>query len=261
MSSPSTPEPPYLAVAIEAAKQAESVILHYFGQKVPSKTKADLSPVTIADEEAEKIIRNSIAKAFPEHTFYGEEGSKVNLDNHRGYTWIIDPIDGTKSFMRGNPLFSTLIALMKDGELILGVSNAPALQECLAAQKGYGCFLNDQPMHVSGISALEDAYFSHGGINHFEKRGLTSSLIKLAQAVRWERGIGDFWSYHLLAQGKLDIMIEADTKLWDIAALKVIVEEAGGTFTQLDGKPITGASTSALATNSVLHETVCKLFR
>ncbi len=250
----------YLAVALEAVAAAEQIILHYLEHGVQSYVKADLSPVTVADQEAEEAIKATIKRHFPDHTFYGEEGEKVDLKNHQGYTWIIDPIDGTKSFMRQIPLFATQLALLKDGELVLGVSNAPVLKECMYAEKGQGCYLNDQRVTVGSAAQISDAYASFGGLKHFAKNNMLEGVITLSQTAQWPRGIGDFWSYHLLAQGKIDIMIEAKTKLWDIAALKVIVEEAGGRFTQMDGQPILTTSTTALATNGLLHEAVLELF-
>ncbi|HSD56298.1 MAG TPA: inositol monophosphatase family protein [Candidatus Saccharimonadales bacterium] len=251
----------YLTIALEAVQAAEKIILHYLSNDPKVFTKADLSPVTIADQEAEEAIKTIIQQHFPDHTFYGEEGEKVDLHNHQGYTWIIDPIDGTKSFMRHIPLFATQLALLKDGELILGVSNAPALKELMYAEKDQGCYLNGERVQVGGAAQFGDAYASYGGLKYFAKNDLLEGVATLSQTAKWSRGVGDFWSYHLLAQGKLDIMVEATTKLWDIAALKVIVEEAGGRFTQMDGQPITAGSTSALATNGLLHEETLKLFR
>jgi histidinol-phosphatase len=243
----------YLQTALSAVKQAEEVILHYLGQNVRVQLKADESPVTIADQHAEEIIKKTIASVFPDHTFFGEEGDKVDLTNHRGYTWIIDPIDGTKSYLRKNPLFATQLALMHDGELIVGVSNAPLLKELMYAEKGAGCFVNGTPAHVSKVDSVSDAYLSFGSLKYFTKAGQAEPLLGLAQEAKWARGIGDFWSYHLLAQGKLDVMVEAETKLWDIAALSVIVREAGGSITQLDGRPIDHTATTALATNGLIH--------
>lgn len=251
----------YLTTALQATKAAEAVIMHYFGTNPKTQTKADLSPVTIADQEAEETIKKVIKQAFPSHTFYGEEGEKADLTHHRGYTWIIDPIDGTKNYIRGMPLFATLLALLHDGELILGVSNAPAMGELMYAEKGQGCYMNDQRVLVAKTATLEDAYLSFGSVKYFERRELTSSLAELiTHRVKWARGIGDFWSYHLLAQGKIDIMIEAETKLWDIAPFKVIIEEAGGRLTQLDGAPMSPAAASCLATNGILHPLALEAF-
>lgn len=250
----------FLDIALKAVKEAEKSILHYLNQGVRAELKADLSPVTVADREAEEIIKRTISATFPDHAFYGEEGEKINLENHKGYTWIIDPIDGTKSYLRQNPLFATQLALLHDGDFVLGVSNAPLLQETVYAQKGGGCFLNGQRVYVSDISSLNDAYVSFGSLKYFTKHDTIEQLLTLTEQARWARGIGDFWSYHLLAQGKLEVMIEADTKLWDVAAMKVIIEEAGGTVTQLDGSPITTATTSLLASNGRFHDKLIAVF-
>lgn len=250
----------YLEAALKAVKEAEQVILKYLDQGVRSELKEDMSPVTVADREAEDIIKQTILAAFPDHTFYGEEGEKVDLENHKGYTWIIDPIDGTKSYIRRNPLFATQLALLHDGEFVLGVSNAPLMRELLYAEKGQGCFCNGTPVKVSDVHATAEMYMSFGSLKYFTKHGNIQQLLSLAEEARWARGIGDFWSYHLLAQGKLDVMVEADTKLWDIAAMKVIIEEAGGKVSQLDGAPVDHATTTFLATNGALHDEIVQHF-
>jgi len=250
----------FLSVAIKAVKAAETAILHYLDEGVLAELKADQSPVTIADKEAEEIIKHTILAQFPDHTFFGEEGEKVDLSNHKGYTWIIDPIDGTKSYLRKNPLFATQLALMHDGELIIGVSNAPLLKELVYAEKGKGSFLNDKPVHVSNIESVNNAYMSFGSLKYFKQTNTMDALMDLAENALWARGIGDFWSYHLLIQGKLEVMIEPVTKLWDIAAMTVIVSEAGGRLTQLDGAAITHDATTALATNGVIHEEIVAKF-
>jgi len=244
---------PYLAVAIEAVKAAEAVTLKYFQGQLDVSLKADDTPVTVADQKAEDIIKQTIRAAFPDHTFFGEEGEKVDLQNHKGFTWIIDPIDGTKSYIRGIPLFGTLLALLHDGELIVGVSNAPAWGELMYAAKGAGAFLNGVRVQVSDIADIDAAYLSNGRLKYFEAINKISQLLKISRQAPWARGMGDFWIYHLIAQGKVDIMLEGSVKFWDIAAAKVIVEEAGGIMTQLDGKPITYKSKTALTTNGLLH--------
>jgi histidinol-phosphatase len=261
MKSEQPTQSAHLSVALEAVKAAEQIIRKYLETGVRAELKPDQSPVTVADREAEECIKDIIRSHFPDHTFYGEEGDKVDLENHQGYTWIIDPIDGTKSYLRHNPLFATLLALMHDGEFILGVSNAPLLNELMYAEKGQGCYLNNKRVSVSDVTSVPDSYMSYGSLKLFAKHQVVQPLVELAQEVRWGRGIGDFWSYHLLAQGKIDIMIEPDTKLWDIAAMKVIIEEAGGTMTQLDGNPINGQTTTALATNGQLHDEIVQRFR
>ncbi|HEV2403503.1 MAG TPA: inositol monophosphatase family protein [Candidatus Saccharimonadales bacterium] len=244
---------PYIPVALEAVSAAEALILKYYQSNLDVSTKPDNTPVTIVDQRAEEIIKDTIHAAFPDHTFYGEEGEKVDLKNHKGFTWIIDPIDGTKSYIRGIPLFGTLLALLHDGELIVGVSNAPAWGELLYAAKGEGAFFGGKPLKVSEIQDMSEAYLSNGRLKYFEDINKIPQLLKLGRQAKWARGMGDFWVYHLVAQGKVDIMIEGSVKFWDIAAAKVIVEEAGGTMTQLDGQPINYQSTTALATNGLLH--------
>ena len=251
----------YLQTALKAVKEAEILILKYLDQGVRAQLKEDSSPVTIADQGAETTIKRVISDKFPDHTFFGEEGEKVNLENHKGFTWIIDPIDGTKSYLRKNPLFGTQLALMHDSELILGISNAPLMGELIYAEKGSGCFLNGEQVHVSDVLSTRDAYLTFGSLKYFTSTNRINALLKLSEDVRWARGIGDLWSYHLLVQGKLDIMLEAQTKLWDIAALTVIVREAGGSITQLNGKPIDHTATSALATNGQLHDDIVERFR
>lgn len=249
----------FLKVALQAAKKSEKIIMNNYSRKIESKFKEDLSPVTIVDTAAEKIIIETIRKKFPNHGFLGEEGNNENSDSE--YLWIIDPMDGTMNYVRRIPLFATQIALMKDGELILGVSNAPALKELMYAEKNKKAFLNNKIIHVSQISNLQKAYMSFGGLEYFEKYKLITNLLSLTKSIHVNRGIGDFWSYHLLAQGKIDIMIEAQTKIWDIAALKVIVEEAGGSMTDLQGKAVDEKTTSIIATNKELHNLVLKHFQ
>lgn len=246
---------PYLPVAVDAVKAAQTVILKYYQRELTVTTKEDQTPVTIADQQAEDIIKQTILASFPDHTFFGEEGEKVDLQNHTGFTWIIDPIDGTKSFIRGFPLFGTLLALLHDGELIVGVSNAPVWGELIYAAKGEGAFLDGGTrLSVSKVDQINEAYLSNGRLKYFEDINKMSQLLAISREAKWARGLGDFWIYHLVSEGKVDIMMEGSVKFWDIAAAKVIVEEAGGTMTQLDGQPITYRSTTALATNGVLHE-------
>lgn len=247
---------PYVDIAIKAVKAAETVILQHYKSDVQVITKADLTPVTIADRQAEDIIRRTILEAFPDHTFFGEEGEKVDLDNHSGFSWIIDPIDGTKSFIRGIPIFGTQLALMHNSELIVGVSNAPVWGELVYAAKGEGAFIGARRLQVSTTSQLADAYISNGRLKYFEALGKMPQLLHLSQSAQWARGIGDFWAYQLVAEGKIDVMLEGSVKLWDIAAAKVIVEEAGGTMTQLDGAAISYTSTSAVASNGILHDAI-----
>lgn len=249
----------YLEVALEAVKAAEKIILGYYEGEIQVEHKADDSPVTAADKEAEAKIRDIITSAFPDHIVYGEEGAKERgaVD---GYTWVVDPIDGTKSFIRHHGLFGTLLALYHNNEIILGVSNMPAIGECMYAEKGSGAYLNGSKIAVSEVKELSDAYMSYGSVKYFTQKGYQDALFAVSEHMRWARGIGDCWSYHLLAQGKVDIVIEAKTKIWDVAALKVIVEEAGGKMTALDGSAIGFDMQDDLATNGHLHQAVLDAF-
>lgn len=245
---------PYLQVALEAVKAAEIVINRYFQEEMSATLKADQSPVTIADQEAERIIRQHISEAFPMHSILGEEAGRECNDST--FLWAIDPIDGTKNYIRKVPLFATQVALLQDGEVILGVSNAPALGELIYAEKGGGAYFNHKRTYVSDVRTLDEAYMSFGGIGHFVKQGLLEPLLKLEKCTRAHRGFGDCWSYHLLAQGKIDIMLEARINVWDIAALSLIVEEAGGKVTDLNGAPVNEHTRSIIATNRHLHADV-----
>jgi histidinol-phosphatase len=244
---------PFLQTALEAASAAQEIILHYYQGRFEVELKADQSPVTVADVESEKTIKKIILERFPEHGFFGEETGKTNPDAE--YTWLIDPIDGTKSFVRRYPMFSTQIALMKGNELILGVSNAPAFGELAYAEKGQGAFLNKQPIQVSGYTQLNQAALSLGNIASLAASAQWASLGKTITQVQRIRGYGDFLHYHLLASGKIDAVIESDVNVLDVAALSVIVNEAGGVFTDLMGQPLTLASTTVLAAASKeLHQ-------
>lgn len=242
----------FLEVALEAVKAAEKVIVQYYQTDLAVEDKVDMSPVTIADKEAEAAVRRIILEHFPDHVVYGEEGAK-DVGSLDQYTWIVDPIDGTKFFIRGIPLFGTLLALMKNGEIILGVSNMPMMKELLYAERGKGAFLNGKPIKVSGITNLSEAYLSHGTVKYFTQIGQRDNLLRCSETVKSARGLGDCWPYHLIAQGKLDAFLEAKMKIWDIAPYVCIIQEAGGEVTQLDGTSVNMDATSCLATNGHLH--------
>ncbi|WP_232226084.1 inositol monophosphatase family protein [Salinisphaera hydrothermalis] len=239
----------YLETAIEAARAAETVINRYYHGDFEVERKADASPVTIADVECERTIKRVLAEAFPDHGFYGEELGRESID--ADYVWLIDPIDGTKSFVRGYPFFSTQIALMHQGELIVGVSNAPAFGngDMAYAARGQGAFLNGERIHVSTIDEIAETSLSTGNIGALGASPAWPKIGELVGDVHRIRGYGDFYHYHLLASGAIDAVIESDLNILDIAALTVIVREAGGDVTELGGGPIDLESRTALATN------------
>lgn len=249
----------FLTVALEAARRAEEVILQYYNDDIRATLKSDQSPVTIADTEAEKVIIDTIHKAFPDHAFLGEESGASNIQSE--FTWTIDPIDGTRSYLRQVPLFGTLIALMKHDEVILGVSNLPALKECIYAEKGKGAYKGDKKLSVSKTKSLKEAFISYGSIQHFEERDLFTQLLSLIHATGRNRGFGDCWQYHLLAEGKIDIVVDPKVKIWDVAPAKIIIEEAGGILTDVTGHFPGQGAFSSLATNGILHEHVLEFFQ
>ena len=243
---------PELQAAIDAAQAAAELIRSLYQRNLQVTTKADQSPVTEADVRAEQAIHEVLRAHFPDYGFYGEETGQHNLDAES--LWLVDPIDGTKSFVRECPFFSTQIALMRAGELVLGVSSAPAYAELAWAERGRGAFLNGKPIRVSKTAALAQTIVSTGNLKTLARNPAGwRRLGDLIGAISRIRGYGDFVHYHLLARGALDVVIESDVNILDIAALTVLVREAGGIFTDLDGGTVGLETTSVLATNGVLH--------
>jgi histidinol-phosphatase len=243
---------PELKIALEAANQASEISRGYFRANIPVNTKSDKTPVTQADVECEQAIRRTILDAFPAHGFYGEETGKTN--EHAELLWLVDPIDGTKSFVREYPFFSTQIALMEKGELILGVSSGVMFEELAWAERGAGAWLNGERLAVSDISRLDEASVSSGNLKSLTNSDGWARFGDIVREVDRIRGYGDFYHYHLLAAGKIDAVIESDVNILDIAALAVIVSEAGGIFTDLNGNPPGLQTRSVLAANPALHK-------
>jgi histidinol-phosphatase len=243
-----------LQAARDAAQAAAEVIRGLYQKNLAVRTKADQSPVTEADVRAEEAIRAVLSERFPTYGFYGEETGKHSTGAES--VWLVDPIDGTKSFVRECPFFSTQIALMRGGRLVLGVSSAPAYGELAWAEQGCGAYLNDRPIRVSAIADLAAAIVSTGNLKTMSRTAQWGRLGSLIGRVNRIRGYGDFVHYHLLARGSLDVVIESDVNILDIAALTVIVREAGGTFTDLAGNDVTLDTTTVLATNGRLHPAV-----
>ena len=244
----------HLATALDAARAAAEVVRHYYQSNLAVTLKADKSPVTEADVETEKTIRSIIAARFPAHGFHGEETGSSNMDAE--YVWIVDPIDGTKAFVREYPMFSTQIALMHRGRLIVGVSSAPAYGELACGEIGVGAWLNERPIRVSDIDTIEGAALSTGNLKTLATGPQWPAFGRLVGRLGRIRGYGDFLQYHLLASGKIDAVVESDVNILDVGACAVIVEAAGGRFTDLAGQPLTVASASVLATNGRLHGAV-----
>ncbi len=279
---------PFLQTALAAARAADAVVRAYYRKSFEVRIKADATPVTEVDEAAEAAVKQVLMAAFPDHGFYGEESGWDRGRDHDGkdnagaeYLWLVDPIDGTKAFVRGYPMFSTQIALMRrdrsrpetgDGELILGVSSAPCflgdgssgvgMGETYYAEQGLGAFQltaeGPVPLKVSAVTTLSQATLSMGNLAQLAQSTSWAKLGALIPQLHRIRGYADFLHYHLLASGRIDAVVETNVNILDIAALVVIVREAGGRFTQLDGGAITLDTTSVLASNTVLQDTFHK---
>lgn len=252
-SMPAPTPSAFVSAALEAAAAAAEIIRSRYQGAFDVQIKPDDSPVTEVDIACEHAIKDVLARAFPEHGFYGEELGRESAD--ADYVWLIDPIDGTKSFVRGYPFFSTQIALSHHGELVAGVSSAPCFEggQVAWAERGAGAWMDDAPLRVSDIERLARATLSIGNVPTLagtERWGRLGSLIRQVHRIR---GYGDFYHYHLLAAGKIDVVIESDVNILDIAALTVILREAGGDITDLDGGPVGLETTSVLATNGRLR--------
>ncbi len=232
------------------------IALSLYQHNVEVRIKADKSPVTEADVRCEIAIREIIESRFPAHGFYGEETGLRDQDADS--LWLVDPIDGTKAFVREYAMFSTQIAMMRGGQMLLGVSSAPVYGEVCYAEKGQGAFLNEKPIAVSRVASLDEAFISVGNMKSLATGPQWKRYGEMIARASRIRGYGDFLHYHLLASGKIDVVIETDVNILDIAACVAIVHEAGGRFTQLDGKPITLQSTTVLATNGPMHDVVLR---
>lgn len=243
-----------LQVALDAAKAAADISRRYYRNNVAVREKADRTPVTDADVECEQAIRGIILDAFPDHDFHGEETGRTGGGSE--HLWLVDPIDGTKGFVREYPFFSTQIALMQGGEIVLGVSSGTMFDELAWAERGRGAWLNGERLAVSAIDTLDRAAISTGNLKSIAGGDGWRALGGVVSACDRIRGYGDFYHYHLLAAGKIEAVIESDVNILDIAALSIVVREAGGVFTDLDGQPPGLATRSVLAANPFLHGTL-----
>lgn len=249
---------PDLAFAFELADLADAITLdRYLADDLVVETKPDRSPVTEADRAVEQALRKRIGEERPGHGVVGEE---FGADQPGGTRWILDPIDGTKNYLRGVPVWATLIGLERDGAVVAGVVSAPALHRRWWAARGEGSFVNGRRIRVSRVTDLSDAVLSYASLGSWEQHGLGEQFLTLARACWRTRAFGDFWSHMLVAEGAADLAVEPEVNLWDLAAPQVIVEEAGGRFTDLGGTP-TPAGGSVVSTNGLLHDRVLATLR
>jgi histidinol-phosphatase len=251
-----------LEAMIGAARAAGELALRYYRGGFDVVIKADRTPVTQADREAEQLIVERLRRAFPDCGFLGEEFGDSGARDRR---FIIDPIDGTKNFVRGIPVWATLLALEEGGEVTAGVVHNPALGEMFWARRGGGAFRNGERVTVSKTARLAEAQLVHSALRSLREAGYWEAFARLVDATERQRGFGDYMGYTLVTEGKAEIYAEiygegSGLKPWDLAPCKILVEEAGGVFTDLEGRA-TIYTDSALATNGHLHEAALQLLR
>jgi histidinol-phosphatase len=244
--------------AIDAAAAASQLAVRYFDIDVAVEWKLDDSPVSVADREGEQLLREKLLGAFPDDGFLGEEfGDKPGGS---GFRWIVDPIDGTRSFVRGIPVWGTLVGLEHHGEQIAGVVAAPALGHTWRALKGDGAYREERRIRVSQVSDLSQATLFYTNLKWFERSGTRDDFLRLSAQTQNQRGYGDFWGHVLVAQGSGDVMAEQGVHVWDVAAIKPIIEEAGGRFSDWDGQPNVHRP-DVVVSNGKLHEAALALLR
>lgn len=254
-----TPLQTYLEFALDAAHQAGRISLGYFQTGIVPDRKSDQSPVTIADQKAEQKLRELITKHWPDHGIIGEE---FGIHNGKGeFTWTVDPIDGTKSFVQGVPLYAVLISLTDGKRPLVGVAHFPALNETVYATQGGGCYWNSRRAHVSQVNQLESAVLLASDIGSFKKdEGKRAAWERLIDTTYFQRTWGDAYGYALVATGRAEVMLDPWMAVWDCGPLQVIMEEAGGTFTDWQGTPTIYAGES-IATNGALYDDVMRLVK
>ena len=244
-----------LDLAQHLADAADRITMRHFRSvDLRVEDKPDHTPVSNADRETEERLRGMLATERPADAVVGEEFGSDGEANRR---WILDPVDATKNYIRGIPVFATLIALEQDGDITVGVVSAPALGARWWASRGDGAFSGDRRLQVSGIATLREAQLCHAGFEEWSEGGSPNALADLAGRCARTRGFGDFWQHMLVAQGSAEMAVDPVVSLWDVAAVKVIVEESGGTFTDLSGAPGPDGG-SALSSNGLLHAEALK---
>jgi histidinol-phosphatase len=244
---------PDLALALRLADAADAITLARFqAQDLAVESKPDLTPVSDADLAVEAALRDLLAAERPADSVLGEEGGTTGSGPRQ---WVLDPIDGTKNFVRGAPVWATLVALLVEGRVEVGVVSAPALGRRWWAARGEGAWRDGAPITVSSVSDLGDAFLSYSSLTGWEEQGRLDALLQLSRDCWRTRAFGDFWSHVLVAEGAVDASFEPEVSLWDLAPLQVIVEEAGGRFTSLQGEARPDGG-SVVCSNGLLHEDV-----
>jgi histidinol-phosphatase len=263
-----------LMVAFQLADVADQIVTtHFRPDGFPFEDKHDGTPVTEIDQAVERAIRERLAFLRPGDSVLGEEGGAGDVDSPAGALragagvrparWIVDPIDGTRKFVRGIPIFATLLALEIDGEVVVGMASAPLLAPTGRrwwATRGLGAYTDGRLIEVSKVSRLRDAHVLHGSAEGWVRKGHGPALLDLASAAWGTFAPGDFWIHLLVAEGKADAAVEPEAAIWDLAALKIIVEEAGGRFSDFMGED-TPAGGNGVSTNGLIHDEVLALLR
>jgi histidinol-phosphatase len=244
--------------AVAVAQKAGRLALGYFDQGLAVEWKSDQSPVTRADREAERLLRTALLEAYPNDAFLGEESG--GHKGTSGFRWIIDPIDGTRSFVRNIPIWATLVGLEYNDEPIAGVCVLPAMNQTFRALRGEGAYRDDRRIRVSDVGEMSEAMMFYSSISWFVEAGKRDEFLNLAVQTQRQRGFGDFYGHILVAQGSGEFMVEHGVHSWDVAALLPIVEEAGGRFSDWNGMRSIH-TTDVIASNSRLHEEALRLLR
>ncbi len=240
-------------LAIEAARKAGQIALGHFDAATTVEWKHDATPVTAADREAEAYLRKNLLGAFPNDGFLGEEQGEQTGDS--GYRWIIDPVDATRNFIHNVPLWATLVGLQYRSETIAGVVEAPAMGQTWRALRGDGAFRDNRPIHVSEVDSLKESMLFYTSVSWFTKAGQEKPFLDLVRTTQTQRGFGDWYGHVLVAQGSGEIMLDHGLKIWDLAAILPIVEEAGGKFTDWQGIR-TIEQPHVVVTNGKVHDSV-----
>ncbi|HUR80275.1 MAG TPA: inositol monophosphatase family protein [Thermoanaerobaculia bacterium] len=247
-----------LSLALRLADAADAITLRHFqSATLAVRTKADRTPVSEADEEVERVLREMLASERPDDAIVGEEFGSSGASSRQ---WIIDPIDATKNYVRGIPVFATLIALVEGDAPVAGVISAPELARRWWASRREGAFCNGHAIRASRIAEIAEAHIAYDSVTDHDRAGNTEAFLKLVRRCTRARGFGDFWIHMLVAEGAIEIAVEPKVAPWDMAAVQVIVEEAGGRFTDLRGNARFDGG-SGLSTNGLLHDEVLECFR
>ncbi|MCI0448692.1 MAG: hypothetical protein L0Y79_02765 [Chlorobi bacterium] len=246
----------YLSFAVKTVKKSEEITLKYYKKKLKHKVKLNKTPVTIADFKCEDFIISKINSKYPKHSILSEERGEEN--NNSEFKWLIDPIDGTKNFMRKYPFWGTLLALEYEGDVVLGVISMPSLKEFVYASKGNGCYYNNKKSKVSKINLLKNSYCIYGGMEYLLKQLYSKNFLNLLNECSYSRGFGDCHGHSFVINGRAEIMIDPHVAPYDVAPIKICIEESGGVFTAINGnKSIYGGN--AVSTNGRVHDEVLKL--